>query len=159
MTDNSKDGLHLIRAVCVASLFIAVGLVGSGFSNIWSANAQQTDQKTDMKMKPGTKMEMKPGTKMEMKPGTKMEMTTTGIFDGVGKIIALVPEQSQVVVGHEEIKGFMKAMPMGMGYAVESEDLLQGLEIGDRVKFKIDAAKKKIVAIEPVARKNQPSDY
>ncbi len=151
MTDNSKDGRHLIRAVCVASLFIAVGLVGSGFSNIGSANAQQTDQKTDMKMKPGTKM--------EMKPGTKMEMTTTGIFDGVGKIIALVPEQSQVVVGHEEIKGFMKAMPMGMGYAVESDKLLQGLVIGDRVKFKIDAAKKKIVAIEPVTRKNQPSDY
>jgi len=153
--------------VCGVSLFIAVGLVGSGFSNIWSADAQQTDQKTDMKMKPGTKMEMKPGTKMEMKPGTKMEMkpgtkmemTTTGIFDGVGKIIALVPEQSQVVVGHEEIKGFMKAMPMGMGYAVESDKLLRGLKIGDRVRFKIDAAKKQIVAIEPVARKNQPSDY
>ena len=143
MTDNSKYGRHLMRMVCGVSLFIAVGLIGSGFSNIWSANAQQTDQKTDMKMK----------------PGTKMEMTTTGIFDGVGKIIALVPEQSQVVVGHEEIKGFMKAMPMGMGYAVESDKLLRGLEIGDRIKFKIDAAKKKIVAIEPVARKNQPSDY
>ncbi len=141
MTDNSKNGRHLIRTVCVVSLFIAAGLVGSGFSNIGSANAQQTDQKTDMKMKPGTKM--------EMKSGTKMEMTTTGIFDGVGEIIALVPEQSQIVVGHEEIKGFMKAMPMGMGYAVESEKLLRGLEIGDRVRFKIDAAKKEIVAIEP----------
>ncbi len=151
MTDNSKDGRHLMRMVCGVSLFIAVGLVGSGLGNIWSADAQQTDQKTDMKMKPGTKM--------EMKPGMKMETTTTGIFDGVGKIIALVPEQSQVVVGHEEIKGFMKAMPMGMGYAVESDKLLRGLEIGDRVKFKIDAAKKQIVAIEPVARKNQPSDY
>ncbi len=151
MTDNSKYGRHLIRTFCGVSLFIAVGLVGSGLGNILSADAQQTDQKTDMKMKPGTKM--------EMKSGTKMEMTTTGIFDGVGKIIALVPEQSQVVVGHEEIKGFMKAMPMGMGYAVESDKLLRGLEIGDRVKFKIDAAKKKIVAIEPVARKNQPSDY
>ena len=102
----------------MVSLAIAVGLVGSGLGNIWSANAQQTDQKTDMKMKPGTKMEMKPGTKMEMKPGTKMEMTTTGIFDGVGKIIALVPEQSQVVVGHEEIKGFMKAMPHKPPYSV-----------------------------------------
>jgi len=159
MTDNSKYGRHLMRMVCGVSLFIAAGLVGSGLGNILSADAQQTDQKTDMKMKPGTKMEMKPGTKMEMKPGMKMETTTTGIFDGVGKIIALVPEQSQVVVGHEEIKGFMKAMPMGMGYAVESDKLLRGLEIGDRVKFKIDAAKKQIVAIEPVARKNQPSDY
>ncbi len=133
MKGNSKDGRHLMRTVWVVSLFIAVGLAGSGLSNIWSANAQQTEQKTDMKMK----------------PGMKMEMTTTGIFDGVGEIIALVPEQSQVVVGHEEIKGFMKAMPMGMGYAVESADLLRGLEIGDRVTFKIDADKKKIVAIEP----------
>ncbi len=141
MNGNSRDGRHLRRTVWVVSLFIAVGLVGSGLGNKWSANAQQTDQKTDMKMKPGTKM--------EMKPGMKMEMTTTGIFEGVGEIIALVPEQSQVVVGHEEIKGFMKAMPMGMGHAVESEKLLQGLEIGDRVRFKIDAAKKQIVAIEP----------
>ena len=80
----------------------------------------------------------------------KMEMATEGIFEGVGKVIALVPSKSQLVVGHEEIKGFMKAMPMGMGYAVESAELFMGLKPGDAITFKIDAAKKKIIAIEVV---------
>lgn len=80
----------------------------------------------------------------------KMEMATEGIFEGVGKVIALVPDKQQIVVGHEEIVGFMKAMPMGMGYAVEDEDLLEGLEPGDPVRFKIDAAKKQIVEIEVI---------
>ena len=101
-------------------------------------------------MKPGMMMQegkpMKPG--MNMKPGMKMEMASEGVFDGVGKVIALVPAMNQVVVGHEAIKGFMEAMPMGMGYEVESAGLLKGLKPGDRIKFKIDAGKKKIVAIE-----------
>ena len=78
----------------------------------------------------------------------QMEMATEGLFESRGKVIALVPAKSQIVVGHEEIKGYMKAMPMGMGYAVESVELLKGLEPGDAIRFKIDAAKKKIVAIE-----------
>lgn len=90
------------------------------------------------------KHEMKGGMKHEM----KMEMATEGIFEGVGEVKALLSDRSQIVVGHEEIKGFMEAMPMGMGYDVESKDLLKGLKPGDRIKFKIDAAKKQIVAIE-----------
>lgn len=93
-------------------------------------------------------MEMKKG--MEMKEGMKMEMATEGIFEGRGKVIAVVPQKSQIVVGHEEIKGFMQAMPMGMGYPVESTNLLKGLKPGDPIKFKVDAAKKKIIAIEPL---------
>ena len=116
----------MVQLLGAVSIFIAIGLFGGVFSGVWLANAQQTDKKTEM----------------------KMEMATTGIFDGVGEIIALLPEKTQVVVGHEEIKGFMKAMPMGMGYAVESLDLLKRLKPGDRVRFKIDAAKKMIVSIE-----------
>lgn len=85
---------------------------------------------------------------MQMKPGMKMEMATGGVFEGVGKVIALLPEKDQIVVGHEAIKGFMEAMPMGMGYGVEPASLLTGLKPGDRIRFKIDAGKKKIVAIE-----------
>jgi Cu/Ag efflux protein CusF len=79
-----------------------------------------------------------------------MEMTNQGIFTGRGKVIALVPAKQQIVVGHEAIKGFMAAMPMGMGYPVESAELLKGLHPGDQITFKIDAAKKKIIAIEKV---------
>lgn len=101
-------------------------------------------------MQHGTKMPMKGG---EMKKGMKMEMATEGIFEGVGKVITVVPELSQIVLGHEEIKGFMKAMPMGMGYEVDSLDLVKGLKPGDAIKFKIDAAKKKIISIKPVKEK------
>ncbi len=105
-------------------------------------------------MKPG-KMEMG-GKGMKMKPGEmkmKMEMASEGIFEGVGKIIAVVPKKSQLVVGHEEIKGFMKAMPMGMGYSVKSADLLEKVKPGDPVKFKIDASIKKIIAIEVIEKR------
>ena len=135
MRSNSRSTGRLVQLLSAVSLFIAIGLIGGGFSGVWSANAHhEAEEKTDTKMK----------TDM------KMEMATTGIFDGVGEIIALLPEKTQVVVGHEEIKGFMKAMPMGMGYDVESLDLLKGLKPGDRVRFKIDAGKKKIVSIEPL---------
>lgn len=126
MGSNSRSTGRLVQLLCAVSFFVAIGLFGGILYGVSSANAQQSDMKTEM----------------------KMEMATTGIFDGVGEIIALVPEKTQVVVGHEEIKGFMKAMPMGMGYAVESLDLLKGLKPGDRVKFKVDAGLKKIVSIE-----------
>ena len=109
---------------------------------------------TPAQMKPG---KMRMGEKdMKMKPGKmkmKMEMTSEGIFEGVGEIIAVVPQKSQLVLGHEEIKGFMKAMPMGMGYSVKSADLLEKVKPGDPVKFKIDASIKKIIAIEVIEKR------
>jgi Cu/Ag efflux protein CusF len=83
---------------------------------------------------------------MEMKQGMKMEMATEGIFEGEGKIIAIVPDKGQIVLEHEEIKGFMGAMTMG--YPVESMALMKGLKSGDAVKFKIDAAKGRLIAVE-----------
>jgi Cu(I)/Ag(I) efflux system periplasmic protein CusF len=65
---------------------------------------------------------------------------------GVGKVVATVPNASQIVVDHEEIKGFMEAMTMG--YRVEPPSLLEGLKFGDKVRFTIDVPKKAIVKIE-----------
>lgn len=62
-----------------------------------------------------------------------------------GKVIALVPETDQIVVDHEEIKGFMDAMVMG--YKVNSRALLKGLKPGDRVRFTIDTDKNAITKI------------
>ncbi len=78
----------------------------------------------------------------------RMEMANEGHFKGAGKVIALVPAKNQIVLSHEEIKGFMAAMPMGMGYPVSSPDLLRGLQPGDPITFTIDAARKQIIAIE-----------
>jgi len=65
---------------------------------------------------------------------------------GEGKVIATVPNSSQIVVEHGEIKGFMEAMTMG--YRVEPPSLLEGLKFGDKVRFTIDVPKKAIVKIE-----------
>ena len=65
---------------------------------------------------------------------------------GEGKVIATVPNASQIVVEHGEIKGFMEAMTMG--YRVEPPSLLDGLKFGDKVRFTIDVPKKAIVKIE-----------
>jgi Cu/Ag efflux protein CusF len=132
-----REGVRASSSLAVIAVLTAFGAVA-----LWASLAGA--------MQHGTKMPMKRG---EMKKGMKMEMATEGIFEGVGKVITVVPELSQIVLGHEEIKGFMKAMPMGMGYEVESLDLVKGLKPGDAVKFKIDAAKKKIISIESLKEK------
>jgi mono/diheme cytochrome c family protein len=65
---------------------------------------------------------------------------------GVGTVIALVPQERQLVVDHEEIAGFMDAMVMG--YRVRSNALLKGLSPGDKVRFTIDTEKRVITKVE-----------
>lgn len=65
---------------------------------------------------------------------------------GEGKVIATVPNAGQIVVDHQEIKGFMEAMTMG--YRIDPPSLLEGLKFGDRIRFTIDVQKKAIVKIE-----------
>ena len=65
---------------------------------------------------------------------------------GEGKVIAVVPSSSQIVVDHKEIPGFMDAMTMG--YRIEPPSLLEGLKAGDAVRFTIDRQQKAIVKIE-----------
>ena len=65
---------------------------------------------------------------------------------GVGKVIALVPETQEIVVDHEEIKGFMDAMTMG--YKVNPTSLLKTVKPGDKVRFTIDTDKRAITKIE-----------
>ena len=65
---------------------------------------------------------------------------------GEGEVIATVPNASQIVVEHGEIKGFMEAMTMG--YRVDPASLLAGLKQGDKVRFTIDVQRRAIVGIE-----------
>ena len=76
----------------------------------------------------------------EAQAGTQQTVT------GEGTIVATVPNASQLVVEHGEIKGFMDAMTMG--YQVDPPSLLAGLKAGDRVRLTIDVQKKTIVKIE-----------
>jgi Cu/Ag efflux protein CusF len=65
--------------------------------------------------------------------------------NGVGKIVAVVPQSQEVVIDHEEIKGFMDAMTMG--YKLASRAQLQGLKPGDVVNFTIDTGNRLITKI------------
>ena len=69
---------------------------------------------------------------------------------GEGKVIAVVPASSEIVVTHGEIKGFMDAMTMG--YPIEPPSLLEGVQAGDTVRFTIDTQQKAIVKIEKLQR-------
>jgi len=69
-----------------------------------------------------------------------------GTVLGEGEVVATVPNASQIVVEHGEIKGFMEAMTMG--YRVDPVSLLAGLKPGDKVRFTIDVERRAIVKIE-----------
>ena len=62
-----------------------------------------------------------------------------------GQVVALVPESSEIVVSHAEIKGFMDAMTMG--YKVSSPSMLKTVKPGDTVRFIIDTEKRLITKI------------
>jgi Cu/Ag efflux protein CusF len=65
---------------------------------------------------------------------------------GEGKVVAVVPESSQLVVDHKEIPGFMGAMTMG--YQVEPPALLAGVKAGETIRFTLDPQRQVIVKIE-----------
>ena len=67
---------------------------------------------------------------------------------GEGKVIAVVPSSSQLVIEHGPIKDFMDSMTMG--YPIEPASLLEGLKPGDRVRFAIDPKRKVIVKVEKI---------
>jgi Cu/Ag efflux protein CusF len=85
----------------------------------------------------------------EGQPGQQSTQTEQKTVVAEGKVVATVPNASQIVVEHGEIKGFMEAMTMG--YRVDPPSLLEGLKFGDKVRFTIDVPKKAIIKIEKVS--------
>jgi Cu/Ag efflux protein CusF len=54
-------------------------------------------------------------------------------FQGQGIVRAILPELNVVVLTHDEISGYMP--PMTMGFRVAAPDLLNGVAVGDSVRF------------------------
>jgi Cu/Ag efflux protein CusF len=69
---------------------------------------------------------------------------------GEGKVVAVISESGQIVVDHQEIKGFMEAMTMG--YKVSSPALLKAAEPGDKIRFTIDTDKLVITKIVKLSK-------
>ena len=72
------------------------------------------------------------------------------VFDGVGVVTALLPRQGKLIVKHDDIKGYMAAMEMS--FAVARPELLQGLNEGDKIAFKVDGAKALLLDIRVLDR-------
>ena len=85
-----------------------------------------------------------PGTKGAPSSGQKGAQTVVG----EGKVIAVVPASSEIVLTHGAIPGFMDAMTMG--YPAQPASLLEGVQAGDTVRFTIDTDEKAIVTLEKV---------
>jgi Cu/Ag efflux protein CusF len=79
-------------------------------------------------------------------PGAKGGQTVVG----EGKVIAVVPASSEIVLTHGEIKGFMDAMTMG--YPTQPPSLLESVKAGDSVRFTIDTEAKAIVKLEKLPK-------
>jgi len=63
-------------------------------------------------------------------------------------VVAVIPQNREIVIAHEEIKGVMDAMTMG--YKVSTASQLAGLTAGDSVTFTLDTEKRLIVKIVKV---------
>jgi Cu/Ag efflux protein CusF len=83
----------------------------------------------------------------QVRPGVTSSGAKVGpTVEGEGKVIAVVPADSEIVLTHGEIKGFME--PMTMGYPTQPASLLAGVKAGDTVRFTIDTEAKAIVKLE-----------
>jgi len=72
------------------------------------------------------------------------------VFEGKGVVVSIDARDGRLIVDHEEIKDFMA--PMVMSYQVLPGTLLKGLKPGSRIRFTIDADKRAIVGIKPLAQ-------
>jgi protein SCO1/2 len=67
--------------------------------------------------------------------GTTSRPQGADSYDIKGKVTALAPAKPAVTLDHEDIPGLMKAMTME--FRVEDAKLLEGLQIGDRVRGRL----------------------
>lgn len=78
----------------------------------------------------------------------QLETEATGVFHGVGVVTEIDAASGALTLDHEEIKGLMPAMVMM--YRVKSPELGQGLRIGDRIGFDLDAKSYTILSVTPL---------
>ena len=75
----------------------------------------------------------------ELKPKPKFVI-------GEGTVVSIRPAKQEIVLEHEEIRGFMEAMTMG--YKTNPASLLDSVKPGDKVRFTIDTAARAITKID-----------
>ena len=77
----------------------------------------------------------------------KLKPDQPNFAEGVGKVVEIDHSAARLVIDHEAIPGYMSAMKMP--YSVSSPDLLDHVEPGMVIKFKIDRKNNTVVDIVP----------
>jgi Cu/Ag efflux protein CusF len=83
-------------------------------------------------------------------PAHAQESEPTGKFRGVGVITAIDSATGSLTLDHEEIKGLMPAMIMM--YRVDPRSLSDGLHLGDKIEFGLDAKTYTIQGVKLINR-------
>ena len=91
-----------------------------------------------------------PGSDMVELFNIKPNFKQRKLFVGVGEVVTIDSGRPGLVIDHEAIPGYMGAMTMP--YAVTGAELLDRVKPGMRIRFKINAERGVIVAIEPIGR-------
>jgi len=68
------------------------------------------------------------------------------VFDARGVVRAVLQEINVVVLSHDDIGGFMPSMTMG--FRLRDPQLLQGIAVGDTVRFKLRGIPPNLVIVE-----------
>jgi Cu/Ag efflux protein CusF len=68
------------------------------------------------------------------------------VFDAQGVVRAVLQEINVVVLTHDDIGGFMPSMTMG--FRLRDPQLLQGVAVGDTVRFKLRGVPPNLVIVE-----------
>ena len=139
------------RTSVVLSLFMLAGCVAYAPPTLTTEHPAHPEAMAAPQQPPSTTLAYQPSDIPSPQPASYMaQRMTPGAHPskeagqhavvGEGKVIAVVPSSSQIVVDHQEIKGFMGAMTMG--YRVEPPSLLEGFKAGDHIRFTIETQKK-----------------
>jgi Cu/Ag efflux protein CusF len=67
-------------------------------------------------------------------------------WSALGVVRAVLPESNTLILTHEEIPGYMS--PMTMAFRVKDGRLLEGVEVGDLIRFTLGGAPPKVEIVE-----------
>src|SRR6266545_1346319 len=146
---------HVVLVVASLSVAGCAGyqlepLAGSHPANPEAPAAPERSRSQTLAYTPSDIPSVRPVSSVAAAPSQEHASRPTGATSqtvvGEGEVIATVPNASQIVVEHAEIKGFMEAMTMG--YRIDPPSLLAGLKQGDQIRFTIDVGRRAIIGIE-----------
>jgi Cu/Ag efflux protein CusF len=118
--------LKLWRAILLMNLGLALG-VGLGYLT-WGRHVA------------GLQTELALARERSLQAGVER------VFDAQGVVRAVLQDINVVVLTHDDIGGFMPSMTMG--FRLRDPQLLQGVAVGDTVRFKLRGVPPNLVIVE-----------